>query len=105
MNQGAQFELADAVEAVAATGRIAGGVRRPVLVDMRGVQSESKEARAYFGSAEIAKNIKAIALLVGSPVSRIIANFFIRIGTEQPVPTRVFDDEKHAREWLRTQLG
>ncbi len=104
MIEGARFELADAVEAVATTARVAGSVLRPVLVDMRGVQSESREARSYFGSSEIAKHMKAIALLVGSPVSRMIANFFIRIGSEQPVPTRVFDDEKTAREWLRSHL-
>ena len=101
MKDGARFELADAVEAVAATAEVTVGTRRPVLVDMRGVQSESKDARAYFGGSEMTKLATAIALLVGSPVSRVIANFFIRIGA-QPVPTRVFDDPSSARTWLRS---
>ena len=101
MNDGARFELSDAVEAVAATVEVAGGTRRPILVDMRGVQSESKEARAYVGGSEMTRVATAIALLTSSPVSKMIANFFLRIG-HQPVPTRVFDDPSTARSWLRT---
>lgn len=54
MNEGARFELADAVEAVAATSEVAASTRHPILVDMRGVRSESKEAHAYFGGDDIA---------------------------------------------------
>lgn len=104
MNQGAAFELADAIEAVAATAQVAAGTRRPILVDIRGVQSESKEARMYFAGPELAKCATAVALIVESPVSRMIANFFLRIGT-QVVPTRVFDDPTSARVWLRTHTA
>ena len=104
MNEGATFELADAVEAVAATAQVAGGKRRPVLVDIRGVQSESREARMYFAGPELAKCATAVALIVESPVSRMIANFFLRIGA-QAVPTRVFDDATSARSWLRTHTA
>jgi hypothetical protein len=103
MADGADFELADAQEAVAATKRVAGGVVRPVLVEMRGVRSQTREARAYFAAPERARDFSAIALVVGSPVSRVIANFFLRFGS-QPVPTRLFDDEGTARAWLREQL-
>lgn len=99
MKTGARFELADAKECVEATRNLA-GARTSVLVDMRGVQSQSKEARAYFNAPEIAKDLSAVALLVSSPVSRVIANFFLGVRT-QPVPTRMFDDEASARAWLR----
>jgi hypothetical protein len=102
MKRGARFELVDAQDALAATIEIAAGTRRLILVDIRGVQSESKEARAYFAGPEVAKCATAVALLVESPVSRMIANFFLRIGT-QAVPTRVFDDASLARAWLRSQ--
>jgi hypothetical protein len=102
MKRGARFELVDAQDALAATIEIAAGTRRLILVDIRGVQSESKEARAYFAGPEVAKCATAVGLLVESPVSRMIANFFLRIGT-QAVPTRVFDDASLARAWLRSQ--
>jgi hypothetical protein len=100
MKDGARFELDDAKEAVEATREVAGHVRRPVLVDMRRIQSESREARAYFGSADVARYFSAVALLVSSPLSRMIANFFLRVSSH-PLPTRLFDDERSAREWLR----
>ena len=99
MREGARFELADAKEAVAATRDLAGAKTR-VLVDMRRIQSQSKEARGYFNAPEIANHLHAVALLVASPLSRMIANFFLRV-REQPVPTRLFDDEAAARAWLR----
>lgn len=99
---GAKLELVDAMDAVATTGAIAGGGRRLVIVDMRGVVSESKEARSYFAGPELARFAAAVALVVESPVSRMIANFFLRIGT-QHTPTRVFDDSIAARAWLQTQ--
>ncbi len=70
---------------------------------MRAILSESKEARGYFGGPELAKFTTAVGLLVASPVSRMIANFFLRLGA-QPVPTRVFDHPASAREWLRSHL-
>lgn len=101
MHEGAVFELADAKEAVEVTCRVANGIRTRVLVDMRGVRSETREAREHFASAETAARLSAVALLVSSPLSRMIANFFLRISNLR-IPTRMFDDEAAALAWLRT---
>ena len=100
MRDGARFELDDAKEAVAAMRRLVPEQRTSVLVDMRRIQSQSREARAYFTGPEAVARLDAVALLVSSPVSRMIATFFLRF-RQQPIPTRLFDDEAAARAWLR----
>lgn len=99
MKEGATFDLEDARESVAVTWQVAGETRRPVLVDTRGVRAQSKEARQYFMSPEAERRVCAVALLVGSPVSRVIANFFLRMG-EPSIPTQVFSDFDAARAWV-----
>jgi hypothetical protein len=102
MMAGAEFTLPDAVEALAATARCAGRVPVPVLVDMRAVKSQTREAREHFGSEAVAPICAAVALLVGTPVSRVLGNFFMR-RSEQPVPARLFTEESKAIEWLSEQ--
>lgn len=99
MNEGARFELRDAEECVAATFDVAGRRPTPVLVDMRGVLSQTREAREYFVCEETAARLRAVALLVESPLSRLLGNFFLR-KTAHRVPTRMFTDERAARAWL-----
>lgn len=101
MHRGAEMSLSDAQEALAATARLAGGRRLPVLVDSRGIKSQSKEARDLFGSKDAAAVCVSVALLVGTPVSRVIGNFFLR-RMSQPVPTQLFTEETSAIQWLRT---
>lgn len=102
MNEGADFERADATEAVSVTWKVAGEKRRSVLVDMRGVRSQTRDAREYFMSDEVAGRISAVALLVGSPLSRMIGNFFLRIGDHR-IPTRIFTADAAATAWLLEQ--
>jgi hypothetical protein len=99
MRQGAQMELADAREALAATARLANGRRLPVLVDCRGLKYQTKEAREEFCSDSAANVSTSVALLVGSPVSRVIGNFFLR-REKHRAPTQLFSDEQEAIGWL-----
>ena len=61
---------------------------------MRGIE---REARAYYSSL---RSITARALLVESPVTRVMANFFISIN-KPPVPTKLFTSEDQAVAWLK----
>jgi hypothetical protein len=99
MRDGIDFELDDAVEAVAATWDVAGRTRRPVLVDLRGIHAQSRAARDYFNGPEASAKFQRVALLVESPLSRVIANFFLRVRSPL-IETRLFTDEPLAREWL-----
>jgi hypothetical protein len=100
---GTEQTRADAAEAIAAVGEIAGHRRRPLLVDLRATKSMDRGARAeYAGEAAVAVN-RAVALLVGSPLTRVIASFFMGLG-KPTVPTRMFTSEAEALAWLRTFL-
>ncbi len=99
MRTGCEMALADAQENVAMIYELAGQQRTRVLVDMRGVRTQTREARQYFAGAEAEKVTIAVALLIGSPVSRVLANFFLRLGPQR-MPTALFTDEASAIAWL-----
>ena len=99
MRQGCEMTLADAQENVATIFEVGGRQRSLVLVDMRGVRSQSREARQYFAGPEAEKATLAVALLIGSPVSRVLANFFLRF-SPQRIPTALFTAEDEAVAWL-----
>ena len=100
MRPGCEMELADAEQNVAMIFALAGKAS-PVLVDMRGVRSQSRAARQYFEGPEAQQATARVALLIGSPVSRVLANFFIRVSS-QKIPTKLFTDETAAIGWLTT---
>ncbi len=72
-----------------------------VLINMTEITEISKEARDYFANERTASIQRATALLIRSPVSRVIGNFFM--GLNKPIsPTRLFTDPQIAIEWLHT---
>lgn len=94
-----QVTLADAKENVAAALKVAGGKRFPLLADIASVRSVSREARLYYRE-QASSHAVAAAILVRSPISRVIANFVI--GLDRPViPARLFTSETEALEWLK----
>ncbi|MBA3392616.1 MAG: hypothetical protein H0T89_08230 [Deltaproteobacteria bacterium] len=102
MRAGCEMTLADAKENVAMIFALGSSQRSRVLVDMRGVRSQTRDARQYFAGAEAEKATLAVALLIGSPVSRVLANFFLRL-SPQRIPTALFTDEEAAIVWLVEQ--
>lgn len=102
MRTGVEMVLLDAQEALAATWELAGRTPVRVLVDSRGIKYQTKEARDHFASPEADAICSAVALLVASPVSRMIGNFFLR--RQQPnAPTLLFTDDALAVAWLLSQ--
>ncbi|WP_438030378.1 DUF7793 family protein [Sorangium sp. So ce233] len=94
------MSLTFAQEVVRATIELADGTPRPVLVDIRAQKSVDRVAREYFAGAEAAKGHCALALLVDSPVSKAIGNFFLAL-SQAPVPRKLFTTEEDAARWLR----
>ncbi len=89
----------DARAATSATGELAAGSLTGLLVDMRNVKPFDRQTRAEFAAPRTL--FSAIALWVDSPLSTVLANFFL--GVSRPViPTRLFHDEPSAIAWLRT---
>ena len=52
---------------------------------------------------EAAETYLAMAVLVRSPVARVIMNFFARFSAP-PFPVRVFTDVDEARAWAAAQV-
>ena len=89
--------LAEAQANIAAVTALSPEKRRPMLVDIRAVDGVEREVRVYYSSVEVAT---ARALLVGSLVGQVIANFFISLN-KPTVPTRLFTSEAEAVAWLK----
>ena len=80
---------------------VLGKAKTRVLIDMTAISEISKEARDYFANERTASIQRATALLISSPVSRVIGNFFM--GLNKPIsPTRLFTDPREAIKWLQT---
>jgi hypothetical protein len=97
------FGLPDAMEMMVLHRQMAAGVPRCLLVDITAVKSLPREVRTYFSQPEHVEVHRAVAMVVGSLMSRATGNFFI--GLNKPImPTRLFNDEAGALAWLRTFL-
>ena len=80
---------------------VLGKAKTRVLIDMTAISEISKEARDYFANERTASIQRATALLISSPVSRVIGDFFM--GLNKPIsPTRLFTDPREAIKWLQT---
>jgi hypothetical protein len=96
----AEVTIEDTREYVEIQAKLTGGKKIPNLTDLRDVKSITREARAYLSGEEAVSLTSACALIIGSPVSKIIGNFFL--GLNKPAyPTRLFISEENAFEWLK----
>ena len=89
--------LEDALAATEAMARLTGGRRSPLLVDTHDVGQQDRAARNEF--VRRGDLVSAVALIVGTPLSRMMGNFFL--GVSKPMaPPRRFEDEASAAAWL-----
>ena len=93
------IDLADAMENTNIVEGLSNGNLYPLLVDVRKIKSISKEARNHFSMRNRQPGVKAIAMLVKSPVSRVIGYFFVSLNKPN-VPFRLFTSEEKAMKWL-----
>jgi hypothetical protein len=100
MRPGVEETLADAQEGFRAATVLRAGRPSPISVDLRSMKSQDREARQFYASPTVTDTTIAVALLVESRVSMLIANFFISI-TKTRVPTKIFTSEAEARTWLK----
>ena len=73
-----------------------------LLVDLTPIQSMSKDARDFYAGENTAAYAKAVALIVKSPISRVIGNFFLGIN-KPSFPTKLFSNEDEAIQWFHSQ--
>lgn len=94
-----EIDLEIAVHCVKTRIEFSEGKSYPVLIRLQGIRSVNKEARDYF-SDEGSKLITAGALLISSPLTKILGNIFMHIN-KPDVPTKLFTNETEAKEWLK----
>jgi uncharacterized membrane-anchored protein len=100
---GAELTLEDARETMAAFEKLSRGKRRPLFVDISNINSLAREGRQLFAGEEAARVASVVALVVGTPVSKVFGNFFLGISTSR-IPTRLFTSEDEALEWLKGHI-
>lgn len=105
---GIQQTLEDAQENVERALELSGGPRKgPLLVDITGTAPLTSEVRHYYVGGALANNFTALALVVeASPMGRMMGDVFFRMiesanaGRSEVGPTKLFEDEAGAIEWL-----
>ena len=103
-HDGAEVTGPDARENLAGIAGFTRGRRRPVLVDLRPIRSQTAEARSVFAGPEATAVSTAVALVFDSPLTRVLGNFYL--GFNRPeTPTRLFNSVSEAEAWLRTFLA
>lgn len=102
-HDGAEVTGDDAHDNLTQLERLIPGRRAPVLVDLRPIRSQSAEARAVFAGPEATNVTIAVGLVIGSPLSRVLGNFYMGFNRPQ-TPSRLFSSVADAEAWLRTFL-
>jgi hypothetical protein len=102
---GADIGVRDAREAIALGNRMVGSEPFCMLVELNRIRSMTREARVAFsqGDTDVARRNQGVAVVVRSPVARIIGNFFIGFNRSSR-PVRLFNASPEAEEWLGTVM-
>lgn len=98
-----EVEEDDAVEIIRSAAQTFVGEKYVVIADIRGLKSMSNEARVYLAGRESERLHEAVAIIVESTSTRLLANFFINFHRPSR-PTRMFTSEEKAKLWLKQYL-
>ena len=86
-----------AAEAMGTVDELNGDRKRPLLVDLTGTATVTREARSVF-SREC--QVSRMALVGRSAVDRVLANFAVKVSSIA-IPSRYFTSVPAALAWLR----
>ena len=103
VKQGAQVSLKDSMENSTAVNSFITEKKYPLVVDSREIKSISKEARDHFSIGNRETRINSFAIIIQSPISRIIGNLFMSFN-KPSVPAKLFNTEEDAIDWLLQYL-
>ncbi len=102
---GAVMGLAEAQEGIDKGREMAGSEPCVMLIDLSGLKSASREARDLYAKSEAhGTSVVGVALVVRTPIARIIGNFFLGFN-RPPRPIRMFSDTHEAELWLQGLLA
>ena len=69
-----------------------------IIADITNISLTTPDVRNLI-AAELPKATRAVAILSGSAIGKMMANLFFSL-KPQPFPVKIFDDETAARKWL-----
>jgi hypothetical protein len=95
---GVVLHIRAAKKIVADRLRLQQGKAYPVFCDARGIKSSDKEASEYLAK-EGSALVKAVGILVESPITRTLTNFYLKLN-KPLVPTQQFTDKNAALKYL-----
>jgi hypothetical protein len=72
----------------------------PAIIFNQGVISMDKAAREFLSSSEGIKGLKAAAIIVDSPFSSFLGNFFLTVN-KTALPVKLFSNAQRALKWLQ----
>jgi len=98
-----KINLEAALKATAFRKKITQGKAYPALADISGVKEVDRDTRSYF-SKEAGEDMKAVAVVMSNPVTKMMANFFMKFNQPE-YPIRFFTDQNEAKEWLERFVG
>ncbi len=96
----ADIGLKEAQENTEAVSSFYTGKKYPLLIDARTIRSMEREARKHLSTNGRETRINSFAVMVKSPLSRVIGNFFMGLNKPE-IPARLFDKEEEAIHWLK----
>jgi len=92
--------LPEAEKNTAIMQKLADGIKRPVLTDMRQIGGITREARQYSAGEAVQQVNRALAMHVYSPFTRSLGNLWL--GINKPAfPSKMFISEEEAIAWLK----
>lgn len=72
-----------------------------ILADLQStISGANREARAYYTTAEASKYKKGMAMVVRTPIQKVLGNVFVGM-SRPPYPTKIFTSTEDALGWLR----
>ncbi len=99
----AEIDIDHAKENSVAVNSFYNSKKYPLMVDSRNVKRISAEARKHFSTNGRDTCINSMAIIVKSPLSRVVGNFFMGLN-KPPLPARLFEKEEDAVKWLKQYL-
>ena len=94
------IDLAVARDIVSSRLSFTGGEKMPSLIISQGVVSMDKPAREYLASDEAIVGLLASAIVVSSPFSSFLGNFFLFVNKTK-MPVKIFTSVSSAEKWLQ----
>lgn len=79
---------------------LASGLKRPLLVNLRGAMVLRMETRQVYSDPAIADSFAALAMIIDrEPISRMMINLYLQVAL-LAMPMKVFSEEQAAVRWL-----